>query len=366
MVAEMAAQPGAHTAIQVDDVTSRPAPHWTPAVLGVPGTDGRVTCQLCPHACSLRPGQAGLCRVRRNEDGRLLTATFAVSVAHLTSIERKPLYHVRPGTRVLTLAAPGCTFRCDYCINHALSQFGREAAVPWQGSPARPADLVQRAAAADASIGLSYTEPGLAPELTLALASLAAPQQIRLIWKTNGFLTPAAVRLVAPVLDAVNIDVKAATNAAHQKLTGASLAPVLEAIELFRAAGVWVEVSTPLVPGVAAEPGQWRVIAGTIADIDPGIPWHLLRFTPDFRMTRCAPTAPRALAEAVAVGHRAGLQFVYVERALGEPGRRTDCPACGTVLIKRGIWDTQDIAMAPGGRCPGCGYQVPGRWSDVG
>lgn len=339
-----------------------PQPHWQPAVLGEVTADGRVKCQLCPHSCAMHPGQAGLCRVRRNEGGRLLTATFAVSAAHLTNIERKPLYHVRPGTRVLTVAAPGCTFRCDYCINHALSQYGREAAVPWQGTQAQPEELVRRAAQAGASIGISYTEPGLSPELTLALAGLAAPQRIPLVWKTNGFLTPAAVRLVAPVLNAVNIDVKAATDAAHRKLTGAPLAPVLRAIELFRAAGVWVEVSTPLVPGTASELEHWRVIAGTLADIDPAIPWHLLRFTPDFRMVQSSPTAPRALADAAAVGRRAGLQYVYVERAIGEAGRRTDCPACGMVLIERGVWDTRSVFASPDGKCPGCSYRIPGRW----
>jgi pyruvate formate lyase activating enzyme len=338
-------------------------PTWTPAVLAGPLVRGRVRCELCPLRCGLADGQVGPCQVRRNRGGTLETATFATAVTHLDAIERKPFYHVRPGAQVLTLAAPGCTFRCDYCINHRLSQFGRQDAVPWTGAPARPAELVAQALAAGAAIGLSYTEPGLAPELTLALAEHAAPAGVPVLWKSNGFLTPRAVDLVAPVLTAVNIDVKAAADDAHRRLTGAPLRPVLDAVERFRAAGVWVEASTPLVPGVADDVGALRSIAAALAGIDREIPWHLLRFTPDFRMSDRAPTAPAALSAGVAAGHDAGLTFVYVERALGAAGRRTCCPACGTVLVERGIWTTVTDTIISG-RCPQCAHQVPGRWRD--
>lgn len=330
-------------------------------MLGHQHGTGRVTCELCPHGCDLGDGQTGLCRVRRNHEGVLETATFAVAVAHLDAIERKPLYHVRPGTQVLTLAAPGCTFRCGYCINHRLSQYGRTGSPGWSGEPAKPADLVARAAAHNAAIGLSYTEPGLAPELTLALAEHAAPAGVQLVWKSNGFLTGKAIDLVAPVLNAVNIDVKAADDAAHRRLTGAPLRPVLDAIERFRAAGIWVEVSTPLIPGASADPADLEVIARTLAAIDPGLPWHLLRFTPDFHMQAQVPTLPSALADAKTIGHEAGLSFVYVERAIGPAGRRTRCPHCDQVLIERGIWETLDNALADG-RCPRCAQQIPGRW----
>jgi pyruvate formate lyase activating enzyme len=182
------------------------------------------------------------------------------------------------------------------------------------------------------------------------------------VWKTNGFLTAQAVDMVAPALDAVNIDVKAADETAHRRLTGAPLAPVLEAIERFRAAGVWVEVSSPMVPGTVSEPEQWRIIAGTLADIDPAMPWHLLRFTPDFRMSTSPPTTPRALNDAAAAGRAAGLQYVYVERALGEAGRRTSCPNCNRVLIDRDIWNTRHNALTSKGLCPDCYAPVPGRW----
>jgi pyruvate formate lyase activating enzyme len=333
------------------------SPSWHPALLGETEAGGRVRCELCPFGCSLGEGQTGPCRVRRNRGGALETATFTAAVAHLDAVERKPFYHLRPGSKVLTVAGPGCTFRCGYCINHRLSQYGREETAPWLGEAADPAALATRARAEGAMLGLSYAEPGLAPELTLALAEHGLP----IVWKSNGFLTPTAVDLVAPVLEAVNIDVKAADEAAHRRLTGAALAPVLDAVSRFREAGVWVEVSTPLVPGAADDPRDLAVIARTLTSIDPDLPWHLLRFTPDFKMKAATPTLPSALTEARDIGHRAGLRYVYVERALGAEGRRTVCPVCTTTLVERGLWETLGDHLLDGA-CPGCGTAVPGRW----
>jgi pyruvate formate lyase activating enzyme len=332
---------------------------WRPALFGEPAGTDRVRCTLCPFRCVLADGQAGVCKVRRNRGGTLETATYTAAVTHLTPIERKPFYHVRPGAQVLTVAGPGCSFRCDYCINYRLSQFGRadDTVAPWVGEPADPGEIAARAAAAGALLGMSYSEPSLAPELTLALASFHVP----LVWKSNGYLTNPAVSVLAPALLAVNIDVKAADEAAHRHLTGASLAPVWNSISQFHAAGVWVEVSTPLIPGSSASPESLRAIAERLASIDVRIPWHLLRFTPDFRMKRSAPTAPSALAQARAIGHRAGLHFVYVERALGPTGRNTICPVCDLTLIDRGVWSMVHNSIV-NGRCPRCGSSIPGRW----
>jgi len=341
--------------------TVRQEPSWRPALLGEPSGHGRVRCTLCPFRCDLAEGRTGACQVRRNHQGTLETATFTAAAVHLDAVERKPLYHVRPGSRILTVASPGCTFRCDYCINHRLSQYGRADGSPWRGEPADAAALVGRAAEEGAALGLSYAEPGLAPELTLALAEQAAPLGVPIVWKSNGFLTRSAIRLVAPALLAVNIDVKAADDTAHLGLTGAPLGPVLDAVELFREAGVWVEVSTPLIPGVSDDPAQLAVIARRLAAVDPGLPWHLLRFTPDFRMASAAPTPPAKLRAGRDLGKEAGLHYVYVERALGEDGRTTTCPVCAKALVRRGLWSTltNEIVSA---ECPGCAHPVPGCW----
>lgn len=336
-------------------------PNWTPALLGAP-KDGGVACRLCPFRCVLPEGRTGICGVRRNHAGQLQTATRSVAVAHVDPVERRPFFHVLPGSRVLTVAGPGCTFRCTYCINHRLSQYGRDPANRWYGEPADAAGLVDRARQAGAAaLGMSYTEPSLAVELALDLAKAARPSGIRLLWKSNGFLTAQAVDLVAPALTAVNIDVKANDDDAHRRLTGAPLGPVLDAIERLRAAGVWIEISTPLIPGASDQPRQLAGIAARIAGIDPDIPWHLARFSPDYRLTDHPPTPPAALAQAVAIGREAGLRYVYVERALGPRGRRTCCPACGHMLVEREVWALARLSLADGA-CPACRAAIPGVW----
>lgn len=290
------------------------------------------------------------------------TATFGSSVRHFDAVERKPFFHFRPGTQVLTLAAPGCTFRCTYCINHRMSQYGRETDVlAWDASPVDPAEAVRAAADAGASIGLSYTEPSLAIELTLELARHGREAGVPVVWKTNGFLTKEAATAAVSAVTAANIDIKAADEDAHRRLTGASLGPVLDTLRAFADAGVWVEVSTPVIPGVNAEPGQLSWIAGQIAGVSTEIPWHLIRWTPGFKLTEGDPTTPAALAEAVSLGRRAGLKHVYVERALGADGRATRCPGCDRVVILRAIWALERSDLY-NGSCPGCGYRLAGRW----
>jgi pyruvate formate lyase activating enzyme len=321
----------------------------------------RLVCTLCPFRCRLADGQVGACHVRRRSGDRMETRTFATTVRHFDAVERKPLYHYRPGSKVLTLAAPGCTFRCDYCVNHRISQFGREADVNWVADAVDPADIVATAANAGADIALSYSEPSLAIELTMALAAIGRDRGVGVVWKTNGFLTPEALALVGPSLAAANVDIKAADDGKHRKLTGAPLAPVLASLRTLHELGVWVEVCTPLIPGVSSDPADLTWIAAQIAAIDPGIPWHLLRFTPAYRRSGDLPTLPDALAAAVSIGRDAGLRYVYVERALGPEGRTTRCPACETTAITRGLWALGELRLRDGA-CVTCGTRLEGRW----
>ncbi|MBD0421495.1 AmmeMemoRadiSam system radical SAM enzyme [Streptomyces sp. TRM S81-3] len=335
---------------------------WAPADFYRP-VDGGLQCTLCPFRCRLRDGDTGACKVRRRRGDQVLTATRGTTVEHWSAVERKPFYHFRPGLRLLTLAPPGCSFRCDYCVNHRVSQYGRDpvgdSALPH--TPTDPGALVRTAAEQGAGIALSYSEPSLAAELTLELGAHAAPSGVPLVWKSNGFLTPEAVSRLAPALAAVNIDVKAAGEEDHRRLTGAPLAPVLRTLELMRAAGVWVEVSTPLIPGTSDDDAHLARIAGHVARLGPDTPWHLLRFTPTYRMARHRPTPPDRLRRAVDIGHAAGLRYVYVERALGAGGRATRCPGCGTEAVTRDVWGP-GRSLLRDGRCPGCGQRLAGVW----
>lgn len=334
-------------------------PQWQAAGFGE-RRGARWACQLCPHECLLAEGETGRCQVRRHHGGRLETATLAAAVQHLDPIERKPFYHVQPGAQVLTVAAPGCSFSCRYCLNYRLSQFGRGGGLPWRARPLTAAELAAAAQASGGLLAFSYTEPSLAAELTQGLAALPVPP--RLLWKSNGFLSAGAARVLAPLLTAVNIDLKAAAESPHRRLTGAGLVPIFDAVEIFLAAGVWVELSTPLIPGISDDDGCLRELARRIAGWDRQIPWHLLRFTPEYRMRAAPPTEPQRLAQAVALARAEGLAFVYVERALGPEGRTTFCPRCAASVLVRAL-DGQAHQGQANGRCPNCDLALPGRWS---
>lgn len=334
---------------------------WRAGDFARPQGEG-VLCTLCPHACALGDGEVGFCKVRRNYRGRLQTATFSTAAQHLTAIERKPLYHYRPGRKVLTLGPPGCSFACRYCQNYRLSQVGRSSASHPMPRPVDVDAAVQQAAHHDAALGLSYAEPSLAPELTVALARAGQRLGVEVIWKTNGFLQPEAARSLAGHLAAANVDLKSVDGPRHRALTGADPGPVLETIEIFRQAGVWVEVSTPLIPEVNNDTASLRAIAQRIAAIDRHIPWHLVRFHPDYKMHRSTPTTNDRLAAGQRVGKEEGLAYVYVERAFGDVGRATHCPGCEELLVRRDIWRLAECRLE-GGRCPRCSVDIAGRWS---
>jgi pyruvate formate lyase activating enzyme len=319
-----------------------------------------VECTLCPFACRLHDGDTGRCRVRRRRGDALETATFATAVRHLHAVERKPLYHWRPGSRVLTLAPPGCTFACRYCQNFRISQYGRSEEAPWSAAPFDPAEILAEARAAGAAVAFSYSEPALAAEATIALAGGGAD----VIWKTNGFVTPAAARRVGAVLSAANVDLKDVDDARHRRLTGAPVTPVLAALDALAAAGVWLEVSTPLIPGWNDDPATLRALAEAVRALGPETPWHLLRFHPDYRLQGAPPTPPALLERARAVAREAGLRHVYVERALGEDGRATRCPRCDEVVVRRDLWALAG-SMLVDGRCPRCTTRVAGRWQEA-
>jgi len=248
---------------------------------------------------------------------------------------------------------------CRYCQNYRLSQAGKPTGLPWRAAPLEAEDLATRARIHNAAVGFSYSEASLASELTIDVARLGKAHGIDVVWKTNGFLTQHAVETVAPYLSAVNIDIKAADENRHRRLTGAALAPILETFRYLASSRVWVEVSTPMIPDVNADAESVRRIANWIAEISVDIPWHLVRFNPDFGMMQARPTLPSELDAAVEIAKDAGLNYVYVERSMG--GRDTTCPNCHAPVVQRDIWRTTSNVLINGG-CPACGTAIAGKW----
>ena len=340
--------------------------HWRAAKFQQSHPRG-IRCTLCPFSCLLGDGDVGRCNVRRRRGSELETATFATSVRHIHPIERKPFYHFLPGTRVLTLAAPGCTFRCTYCQNYRISQFGRDRNAAWTATPLGDSidDIIRAARAADAGIAFSYSEPILSSELTLTLAPRARRAGLPVVWKSNGFVTPEAAEELAGAIDAVNVDLKTVDDDAHRQLTGAPVHPVLAAIRTWAKRGVWIELSTPLIPGFNTSPESLRAMATTICsltELGPDIPWHLVRFHPDYRLLHSPPTHPDLLRQARTIAADEGLRHVYIERALGECGRNTFCPKCNALVVRRAIWALKRQFLDTAA-CRQCKTPIPGRWN---
>jgi pyruvate formate lyase activating enzyme len=329
--------------------------------------EGRtVRCRLCSHQCVVPEGKIGVCGVRENVGGKLKTHTYDKIVAlHVDPIEKKPLFHVLPGTASLSIAAPGCNFRCAFCQNWRISQSPREGRMTSQPAETLSPKQVVAAAVRNrcASISYTYTEPTIFFELAYDTAVLARGQGLKNIFVSNGYLSAEAVRTLAPVLDAINVDLKAFSEETYRRVMGARLGPVLECLEALVAAGVWVEVTTLVVPGMNDSPRELGRIAMFIAEtLGPAVPWHVSRYHGDYQRTDDPPTPLETMKGACEIGRRAGLKYVYSGNLWAQAGEKTFCPACGLLLVDRQGYTVREIRLQKG-QCPGCGEGIDGVWA---
>ncbi len=336
------------------------------AMLYEPAEGDQVRCRLCGHECLIGPDKLGICRVRKNVAGKLVSLSYDALVAvHVDPIEKKPLFHFLPGTRSLSVAAAGCNFQCAFCQNWQISQAPRTGRI--RGGEAIPPERLVAAAEQHgcASISYTYTEPTIFFELAYDTSRLAQAKGIRNCFVSNGFMTPQAVRTIAPQLDAINVDLKAFREETYRKVMKARLEPVLRCLRELRAAGVWVEVTTLVVPGMNDSDEELTDIARFIAgDLDPDVPWHVSRFHSDYQWDHSTPPTPlETLGRAVAIGRQAGLRFVYSGNVPGDENESTLCPSCGAMLIRRVGYAIRSNRLTRAGRCPDCDAEVAGRWS---
>jgi pyruvate formate lyase activating enzyme len=330
------------------------------AMLWAPQAGGKVACALCSHRCVIAPSKSGICAVRRNTGGKLETLVYGeVIAAHVDPIEKKPLYHFYPGSKALSIAAAGCNFRCSFCQNWEISQAPRRSGGALRGTALLPRDIVAEAQAQGCrSISYTYTEPTIFFEYAYDAARLASEAGLANNFVTNGYMTAEALTTIRPYLDAANVDLKAFKDETYKKICGARLDPVLDTIRLMRKLGVWVEVTTLVVPGLNDGDAELAGIARFIAGVDPDIPWHISRFHPDFEYTDAPPTPAKTLRKAYEIGKREGLRYLYIGNMLGE-GEDTHCPQCGTLLIRRRGFFVAQNRLA-GAACPSCGQPVAG------
>jgi pyruvate formate lyase activating enzyme len=322
-----------------------------------------VICSLCAHECRVRDGRRGKCGVRSNIGGKLYSHVYGELVAeHVDPIEKKPLFHVLPGTTSYSIATMGCNFHCHHCQNSSISQVVGLPVAGLQGRKVEASAVVTSALRQGcASISYTYVEPTVFFEFAYDCAVEAQRFDIKNIFVSNGYISKIATRKIAPHLAAINIDVKSYRDDFYKKVCGARLQPVLECIQLMRELGVWVEVTTLLIPGLNDTEEEITGIASFLVSVDANIPWHVTAFHPTYRMKDRPPTSAESLKKARWIGLEAGLNFVYEGNVHGGSGENTFCPSCRECVIERRGFSIGTNKLIEG-ICPQCRTILPGVW----
>lgn len=297
--------------------------------------DSKVRCYLCAHHCVISPNKRGICSVRENRDGILYSLVYGKIIArNIDPIEKKPLFHFYPASKSYSIATVGCNFKCLHCQNYQISQYTKEfKEIP--GEEMTPEEVVSEALLTGCkSISYTYTEPTIFFEFAYDCAKLAKEKGIKNVFVSNGYTSAEATRAIAPFLDANNIDLKGDENF-YKNIVGAKLQPVLETIKLMKELGIWIEITTLIIPNYNDSPDFLKRVAEFIKSIDPDIPWHVSQFYPTFLLTDQPRTPVSSLKKAREIGLQSGLRYVYMGNVPGEGGENTYCPTCGQLLIER-------------------------------
>jgi pyruvate formate lyase activating enzyme len=325
--------------------------------------DSKVKCYLCAHGCVIDPHKRGICMVRENRDGVLYSLVYGKIISqNVDPIEKKPLFHFLPGSRSYSIATVGCNFQCEHCQNYEISQWPRVEKKEIPGREVTPADIVAGARDSGcASISYTYTEPTIFGEFAYDTAVLARQEGIRNVFVSNGFMTEKSAAILGKVLDADNIDLKSFSDSFYRKTCKARLQPVLDTIERMKELGVWLEVTTLIIPGLNDADQELKELAGFIKEVGPDIPWHVSAFYPTYKMLNRPRTPAQTLRRARQIGLEAGLRYVYTGNIPGEDGEKTFCYACGALVIDRFGYTIRHNHLKDG-RCGQCGAVIDGVW----
>jgi pyruvate formate lyase activating enzyme len=338
------------------------APAWLSKTLD----DGRIHCEACNQHCKLKEGEYGICGVRKVENGELQLLTYGLAAAvNVDPVEKKPMFHFLPGSKAFSVGTVGCNFACKFCQNADISQYPQTHGHRLKGQPLSPEQIVALAKEYGcASIAYTYNEPVVFFEYTYDTAKLAHAAGLKNIYVTSGYETHKAIDTLAPYLDGMNIDIKAFSDDFYKEICGAKLKPVLDTVKYAHAKGIWIEVTTLLIPGKNDSDEEIRAIARFLADLDPDIPWHVSGFYPQYKMLDTPPTPPSTLIRAYEIGKEEGLNYVYIGNYDDEDRESTYCPSCGFKVIERHGHLGQHVAnhLTTDGKCPRCGESIAGVW----
>jgi len=320
----------------------------------------KVLCRLCSHNCQILRSKTGICGVRKNQDGVLQTLVYGQAAASaIDPIEKKPLYHFLPGTFSYSLATIGCNFKCGFCQNWQISQQDHSSDLSAKKVNLLPDEIIEKAKSANcASISYTYTEPTIFFEYAYDTARLAKSHNLKNIFVTNGYMSKDALKIINPYLDAANVDLKSFREEFYIKNCKAHLGPVLETIKLMIQLGIWVEVTTLIIPGENDSQAELKDMANFIASVDINIPWHISRFHPDYRFLNYKSTPLKTLELAYNLAKEAGLRYVYLGN-VADQNLCTHCYNCKKLLIERNYLSILKNNIDKG-NCPFCGEKIAG------
>ena len=325
--------------------------------------DNQLRCDLCAHRCLIQEGKRGICGVRENRGGVLYSLVYGKAIAtHVDPIEKKPLFNFLSGSLSFSVATVGCNMTCLHCQNADISQAPRETG-RIMGEDISPERLVEAAEKNGCrSIAYTYTEPTIFFEYALDTARLAKTRGVKNIFVTNGYMTEEALEMINPVLDAAYVDLKSFNDDFYRKICGARLQPVLETIKRMHEQGIWLEVTTLIIPGHNDSDEELEAIGRFLSGISPDIPWHVSAFYPTYLLTSAPPTPAATLRRARKIGQAAGLRYVYTGNIPGDDGENTYCPNCGKIIIERTGYRVGAVNIRDG-NCAFCSTPVAGVWS---
>ncbi len=326
--------------------------------------DGRLRCVACGHRCKIGPDHEGICKVRFNKDGVLYVPYGYVGGMQIDPIEKKPFFHVLPGSNTLSFGMLGCDYHCAYCQNWFTSQAIRDPLAQASPQIISAQEIVRLALSHGVPVLTStYNEPLITSEWAVDVFRLAADNGIRCAYVSNGNGTPEVLEYIRPFVHFYKIDLKSFRQKNYQQL-GGRLENVLESVRTIRQMGIWLEIVTLVIPGFNDSDEELRDIARFLVSVSPEIPWHVTAFHQDYKMTAPPNTSSSALVRAAEIGKSEGLQFVYAGNLPGQLANleNTFCPSCQTTLIERHGFTVLRNRIQ-NGLCPNCKSSIPGVWA---
>jgi pyruvate formate lyase activating enzyme len=344
-----------------DDAPSKPW-KWSIEAFHYETEGKNVRCQLCPHECLLSPGDRSVCRSRVNIKGKLYSLSYGDPCSiNVDPIEKKPLFHFYPGTSVYSLAAAGCNFRCLNCQNWEISQRRPE---DLEHEDLFPADVIKEVKKRGLNlIAYTYSEPTSFYEYMYDTAKLGKEAGIKSVVISNGYINEMPLLELARYIDGANINLKSFEDRIYQTLNGGTLEPVLNTFKTLHGEGVWFEMTTLVVPTYIEDRDMIKRMCGWILkELGPDYPLHIIRFYPQYKLTRLPPTPVATLEAFRDIAMKEGIHYVYVGNVPGNEGENTYCHSCKKILIERNGYVLKQVNLE-NGKCRFCGTSIPGRWA---